>query len=135
MTFLITVEIDNMTQVLASHAANVGDIDLGSWGGTRVVSSPLVFQATLLFFLLLSFSVGGFSALGTIRRGCFLSPGLRFFNPGVVYRAALALSGGRVGWPGTLRTMLVCFTSSRARTEYRFGLSVNYFLYCILEAV
>ena len=43
MTLLVTVETGNMTQVLASRAGNVGGIDLGGWGGTRVVSSPLVF--------------------------------------------------------------------------------------------
>ena len=129
MTLLVTVETGNMSQVLATRAGNVGDIDLGGWGGTRVISSPLVFQVTLLLPFLPSFSVGAFSALGTVKKRCFLSPGLRFFNPWVFYRAALALSGGEVGWPGTLRTLLVCFTSSRARTECRLGLGVDCFLY------
>ena len=43
MTLLVIVEIGNMTQILAIRAGNVRDIDLGGWGGTRVVSSPLVF--------------------------------------------------------------------------------------------
>ena len=47
MTFLVTVEASDMTQVLASRAGNVGGMDTGGWGGTRVVSSPLVFQTTL----------------------------------------------------------------------------------------
>ena len=135
MTLLVTVETSNMSQVLASHPGNVGEIDFGGWGGTRVVSSPLVFQTTLLLSFFLSFSVRGFSALRTLRRGRFQSPGLRFFNSGVFHRATLALSAGRVGWPGTLRTMLVCFTSSGARTECRLGLGVNCFLYYVLEAV
>ena len=65
MTFLVAVETDDMTQVIASRAGNVGGIDLGSWGGTRVVSSPLVFQATLSLFLLPSLLVGGLAILGT----------------------------------------------------------------------
>ena len=68
MTFLVTVETGNMTQVFASRTGNVGDIDLGSEGGTRVVLSPLVFQTTLLLPLLPSFSVGGFSALETVKK-------------------------------------------------------------------
>ena len=43
MTLLVTVETGNMTQVFVSRAGNVRGIDLGGWGGTRVVSSPLVF--------------------------------------------------------------------------------------------
>ena len=64
MTFLVTVETGNMTQVLASRAGNVGDIDLGGWDGTRVVSSPLVFQATLALLFLPSLLVGGLAILG-----------------------------------------------------------------------
>ena len=135
MILLVIVETGNMTQVLVSRAGNVGDIDLGGWGRTRVVLSLLVFQATLLLLFLPSFSVRGFSALGTVRRGHFLSPGLRFFNPGVFHRAALALSGGGIDWPGILRIMLVCFTRSKARIECRLSFGVNYFLYCILKAV
>ena len=33
MTFLVTVETSDMTQVLASRAGNVGGIDTGIWGG------------------------------------------------------------------------------------------------------
>ena len=43
MTLLIIVQTGNMTQSLASCPGNVGGIDLGGWGRTRVVSSPLVF--------------------------------------------------------------------------------------------
>ena len=43
MTLLVTVETDNMTQLLASRAGNVEDIDLGGWGRSKVISSPLVF--------------------------------------------------------------------------------------------
>ena len=53
-----------MSQVLASRAGNVGGIDIGGWGGTRVVSSPLVFQATFSPLLLPSFLVGGLAILG-----------------------------------------------------------------------
>ena len=65
MTLLVTVETSNMTQVLASCAGNIGGIDLGGWGRTRVISSPLVFQATLSLFLLPSLLVEGLAILGT----------------------------------------------------------------------
>ena len=66
MTLLVTVETGDMTQVLASRAGNVGGIDIGGWDGTRVVLSPLVFQATLSLLLLLSLVlVGGLDILGT----------------------------------------------------------------------
>ena len=64
MTFLGTVETGDMTQVLASRAGNVGGIDIGAWGRTRVVSSPLVFQATLSLLLLPTFLVEGLAILG-----------------------------------------------------------------------
>ena len=51
MTLLVTVETGDMTQVLASRAGNVGAIDIGGWGRTRVVLSPLL--------------VGGRAILGT----------------------------------------------------------------------
>ena len=65
MILLVTVEIGDMTQVLASCAGNVGsiNIDLGDWDRTRVVSSPLVFQSTLFLLLLPSFLVGGLAIL------------------------------------------------------------------------
>ena len=47
MTFLFTVEIGNMTQVPASRVGNVGGIDSGVRGRTRVVSSLLVFIVSL----------------------------------------------------------------------------------------
>ena len=43
MSFLVTVETDDMTQVLVSRADNVGGIDISGWDETTVVSSPLVF--------------------------------------------------------------------------------------------
>ena len=43
MTFFVTVETGDMTQVLASRAGNVGGIEIGGWDETKVVSSPLVF--------------------------------------------------------------------------------------------
>ena len=54
-----------MTQVLASHADNVGGIDISVWGRTRLVLSPLVFQATLSLLLLPSCLVKGLAILGT----------------------------------------------------------------------
>lgn len=87
-------------------------MDLGNWGGVRVVSSLLMFYMTLLFSLFPSFFVRGFCALKTVKRGRFLSPGPRFFNLGVFHRAALALSNGGIGWLDTPKTMLVCFISS-----------------------
>ena len=124
-----------MTQIFASYARDIGNIDLSCWGGIGVVLSLLMFQITLLFLLLPSFSGKDFSALGTVRRVRFLSPRLRFFLSGVFHMAALALSGGEIGWPGTLRTILVYFTSSEARTECRLGLNINCFLYCVFKAV
>ena len=62
VSFLVTVETDDMTQVLASptgNAGNVGGIDIGGWGGTSVVSGPLVFQATLFLLLFPNLLVGG----------------------------------------------------------------------------
>lgn len=122
-----------MTQVLISYASNIRSINLGNWGKTRDVLSPLVFQA--IFFFFPSFSVRDFSTLRTIKRCYFLSPKLMFFNLGVFNRAALVFSGNEIGQPGTLSIMLVCFTSSGMRTEYCFGLDIDYFLYCILEAI
>ena len=55
-----------MTQAFESpteSASSVGGIDLGGWGGTRVVLSPLVFQPTLFLLLLPSFLVGGLAIL------------------------------------------------------------------------
>ena len=43
MILLVTVETGDITQVLASRAGNVEGIDIGGWGKTRVVSSPLMF--------------------------------------------------------------------------------------------
>ena len=65
VTLLVTVETSDMTQVLASRAGNVGGIDIGGWGRTRVVLSPLVFQATLSLLLLPSFLVRGLAILRT----------------------------------------------------------------------
>ena len=66
MTLLVIVETGNMTQVFASHAGIVGGIDLGGWGGTNVVLSPLVFQPTLfLLFLLPSCLARGLAILVT----------------------------------------------------------------------
>ena len=63
MTFLVTIETGDMTQVLASHAGNVGKMVMGGWEGTGVVSNPLVFQATLALLFLLSLLVGGLVTL------------------------------------------------------------------------
>lgn len=51
VTFLIIIEISNMTQVFASYASNVGGIDTSSWVG--VFLGLLMIKATLFFFLLL----------------------------------------------------------------------------------
>ena len=65
MTLFITIETSGMTQALASHAAIIGGMVIDGWEGTRVVSSPLVFQATLALFFLLSFLVEGLIILRT----------------------------------------------------------------------
>ena len=83
-----------MTQVLASCAGNVKGINSGGWGGIRVVLSPLVFQATLFLLLLLSFFNKSFSTLGIVRKSCFLSLDLRFFNLKVFHRAVWGTSFG-----------------------------------------
>ena len=75
-----------MTQVLASRAGNVGGIDIGSWGKTRVVSSPLVFQVTLSLLLLPSYLVGGLAIFGT--RGMWMQG---------VWGLVLSLFGGGGG--------------------------------------
>ena len=64
MTLLVTVETGGMTQVLASRAGNVGGMVIGGWEETRVVSSPLVFQATLALLFLPSLLVGGLAIFG-----------------------------------------------------------------------
>ena len=64
MTLLVTVETGGMTQALASRAGNVGGMVIGGWKGTRVVSSPLMFQATLALLFLPSLLVGGLAIFG-----------------------------------------------------------------------
>ena len=64
MTLLVTIETGGMTQALASRAGNIEGIVIGGWGKTRIVSSPLVFQATLFLLLLSSFLVEGLAILG-----------------------------------------------------------------------
>ena len=93
----------------------------------RTLLRLLTLTASVL--LLLPSLVRGLSVLGTMRRSRSLSPELRLFNPRVFHRAALALSGSRVGWPDALRTMLVSLASSGARPECYLGLSVDCFLY------
>ena len=108
-----------MTQVFASHTGNVGCIDLGGWGGTKVISSPLVFQTTLLLLLVLSFSVRGFNDLVMVRKGRFLSPDLGFFHLKVVHKATWGTSFGYSGvcWSGTSRTVLIHLSSGGAKPE------------------
>ena len=65
MILLVTVETGDMTQVLASRAGNVGGMVMSGLEGTGVVSSPLVFQATLALLFLPSFLVRGLVILGT----------------------------------------------------------------------
>lgn len=68
VNLLVAIEKDDMIQVFASptrKAGNVGGIDIGSWDGTKVVLSPLVFQVTLSLFLLLSFFIKGLAFLET----------------------------------------------------------------------
>ena len=43
MTLFITVEISGMTQVLASHAGNIGGMFIGGWEGTKVISNTHMF--------------------------------------------------------------------------------------------
>ena len=64
MSFLVTVETGDMTQVFAIRAGNVGGIDIDDWDETKVVSSPLVFPATLFLLLLPNLLVGGLAIFG-----------------------------------------------------------------------
>ena len=57
MALFVTVEIGEMTQVLASRAGNVGSMDIGSWD--RVFLGLLMIEATLLLFLFLKAFLGG----------------------------------------------------------------------------
>ena len=133
MSLFGTIVAADLALVFAGLSTGFSLIDTSGWGGPGVFLSLLT--TIFLLFLLASLRARSLAALGRVRRGRFLSPGLRFFNPGVFHRAALTLSGGGIGWPGTLRTMLVCFTSSGARPECRLGLGVDCFLYRVLEAV
>ena len=61
MSLMITVKIENMTQVLASltkEAGNVRGIEISDWDGTRVVSSLVIFQVILSLLFLPSFLIG-----------------------------------------------------------------------------
>ena len=70
-------------------------------------------------FLLPSFFIGGFTALGIVRKGRFLSLDLRFFNPKVFHRATRGTSFGYsiVCWPRTPKTLLNHLSSDGARPE------------------
>ena len=70
-------------------------------------------------FLLPSFLIGNFSALGMVKRGRFLSSDLGFFNSRVFYRATRGTSFGysSVCWPRTYRTVLIHLLSDGARLE------------------
>ena len=66
MFLLNVVEADDLAQSFASPTRSVGNIRAINIGGceeTRVISSPLMFQATLAFFFLPSLLVGGFTIL------------------------------------------------------------------------
>lgn len=86
------------------------------------ISTPLA----SVFFLLPSL-VKSLNILKTVRRDYLLSLRLKFFNPKVFHKAVLALSGGGIGWPSTLKIILICLTRSVTNLECRLGLSVNYF--------
>lgn len=135
MTFLVIVEINDITQVFRSHASNVGGLDLGGWGRTKVVLSLFIFQVMLFLFILPSLFIGGFSALKIVKKGCFLSLSLKFINFEIFYRIALTFNNGRVDWPGISKIMLVCFINSKVMLKCHFGFNVNYFLYYILKVV
>lgn len=79
-------------------------------------------------FLLFSSFIEDLSIFITVKRCCFLGPKFKFLNPRIFYRIVLALNSGKVGWPGALKIMLVCFASSWARPEYCLGIFVDCFL-------
>ena len=60
MIFLIAVETDNMTQVIASPTGSAGRIGIDSW--VRVLPSLLL--TTMFLLLLPSFLVGDLAILG-----------------------------------------------------------------------
>ena len=76
-------------------------------------------MAMSLLFLLSSFSVRGFSALGMVKRGCFLSSNLGFFNLRVFHKAAWGISFGysSICWPKTSKIVLIYLSSDDARPE------------------
>ena len=67
MFLLNVVEAGDLAQSFASptrSVGNIGAINIGGWEGTRVVSSPLMFQATLALLFLPSLLVGGLAIFG-----------------------------------------------------------------------
>lgn len=106
----------------------VRDVHCIDFGGQDGIFFVPLFLLPLLFYFRPSL-FGALNALKTMRKDRFLSPGLWFFNFRLIYRAAIALTGSGIGWQGTPRTILICFTSSKARSECCFGLVVNSFLY------
>ena len=131
---VVTLDVSQVPQVfLLLLFAGVNCIASASWGGF-----PGLFFFLLLLQLLFPFLpslLRAFNAFKTVKRGCFLSLSLRFFNLRVFHMTTLALSGNGVGWPCTPRTMLVDFTNSGARPKCHLGLVIDCFLYRVLKAV
>ena len=99
MFLLATVVADDLAQNFASltdSAGNIGGIDFGGWEETRVVLSPLVFQATLSLLFLPSLFVGGLAILGPReiwRKECGLVLSLSFLG----WLVSRIPSGGGLG--------------------------------------
>ena len=115
--FLTIVIAGDPAQFSTNPNRSVGCIDIGDWGRNRV-SSSLITGISLLF-LFSSFLVRNFSTLGIIRRGCFLSLDLGFFNPRVFHRAARGTNFcySNICWSRTSRTVLIYFSSNCTRPE------------------
>ena len=133
MSLFVAIVAADLALVFAELSTSFSFIDISGWDALGVFPSLLI--TVFLFFLPVSLWAGGLATLGRVKRGRFLSLGLRFFNSGIFHRAALALNGDRISWLGTLKRMLVYFMSSGARSECRFYLVIDYFLYRVFETV
>lgn len=133
VSLIATIIVGDLAQFFADSNKRVGNIDISDWSRNRV--SLNLITIIFLLFLLPSFFVRDFSAFKMVKRDCFLSLDLRVFNLGVFYKTTLALSSSKIGWSYISRTILVSFTSSRAKSECCFSLNLNYFLYHVFEIV
>ena len=134
VSLLTTVVVGDLAQFSADPNRKVRRIDTSNWGRNRAFLSLIMTMS--LLFLLPSFSVRGFSTFEIVKRGCFLSLDLGFFNLKVFYRATWGTSFGynSICWLETSKTVLIHLLSSRARPEWRFTFGFYNFLYQLFES-